>query len=447
MSMLLLAHRDRPSWFVLPEENEAFMVEMENKVHRNLSSIERPSEGDCLLPHQVWDGPKPLQTDVEWHGFCPEHHESYALEPRGYHGRPFPWQELQERWSSLAARMHKAEHLASSEKEEATALALVMATYRLNFTAKPQHDHPAKPYVMYLKSAAKQWPASLNNQWPILEWIALEFACQNRQQQARQFSNHDKNEMLLLLKENRPSVDLDTSLFWRLLNAHKRYEWALIDHRPMDALAYYRESHFHHSSALASSGKQGGVSPKRAMNAAGIVMDYWYSVALLGVMSVILWGRYNQRRIKRAAVPMAAYDDAFPNQHDEHQYDEPDDERQYDEPGRVTKSTGFSVSPCRDLASLWNSKLHTNQQWEDFKTNFNHCVPGFIPNLRLGYPRLTQSDIRLACLIRMGMTSVEISKIQNISNQGVSMARYRLRKRMGLGPDDSIPDILNEIGS
>jgi DNA-binding CsgD family transcriptional regulator len=47
----------------------------------------------------------------------------------------------------------------------------------------------------------------------------------------------------------------------------------------------------------------------------------------------------------------------------------------------------------------------------------------------------------------MGMTSVEISKIQNISNQGVSMARYRLRKRMGLGPEDSIPDILNEIGS
>jgi DNA-binding CsgD family transcriptional regulator len=60
---------------------------------------------------------------------------------------------------------------------------------------------------------------------------------------------------------------------------------------------------------------------------------------------------------------------------------------------------------------------------------------------------MTQSDIRLACLIRLGMTSVEISKIQNISNQGVSMARYRLRKRMGLGPDDSIPDKLNEFGS
>ena len=41
MSMLLLAHRDRPSWFVLPEENEASMVDLENKVHRNLSSIER----------------------------------------------------------------------------------------------------------------------------------------------------------------------------------------------------------------------------------------------------------------------------------------------------------------------------------------------------------------------------------------------------------------------
>ena len=443
MSMLLLAHRDRPSWFVLPEENESYRVELENKVHRNLSWIERPNEAECPLPPQVWDGPKPLQTKVEWHGLCPEHHESIALEPRGYHGRPFPWQEFQERWSILAARMNKAEPLASSEQTEATALALVMAAYRLNFTAKPQEDHPAKPYVMYLKSAAKQWPASLNNQWPILEWIALEFACQNRQQQAKQFSNFDKNEMLLLLKENRPTIDLDTSLFGRLLNAHKRYEWSLIDHRPMDALAYYRESHFHHSSILASLGKQGEVAPKRATNAAGIMMDYWFSVALLGVMSVILWGRYHQRRTKRAAVPVSSHDDAFPNPDDEYQ----NDEYQIDEPVTVTKVTELSAPPYRDLASLWNSKLHTNQQWEDFKTNFNHCVPGFIPNLRLGYPRLTQSDIRLACLIRMGMTSVEISKIQNISNQGVSMARYRLRKRMGLGPDDSIPDKLNEIGS
>ncbi|MFM8838133.1 MAG: helix-turn-helix transcriptional regulator, partial [Bacteroidota bacterium] len=293
-------------------------------------------------------------------------------------------------------------------------------------------------YLRYLKQAAPQWPESLNNQWPILEWIALEFACQNKQEKERQFSNFASNEMLLLLKENRPSIDLETSLFWRLLNAHKRYEWALTDNRPMDALAYYRESHFHHSSLLASLSKPGVDYPQRAMNAGGKVSDFWFLVAFVGVLSVILWGRYHRGRIKSEAIALPAQDGVFSG----HKVEYEDDEAV-----TVSRATDSSTPAYGDLASLWNSKLHTNQQWEDFKTKFNQCVPGFIPSLRLEYPRMTQSDIRLACLIRMGMTSVEISNIQNISNQGVSMARYRLRKRMGLGPDDSIPDKLNEFGS
>jgi len=438
LSMLLLAHRDRPSWFVLPEENADYAIELENKVNRNSLMSDHKDKGVCHLPHQAWEGPKPLQTDVEWHVFCPEHHESQALEPRGYHGRPLPLQDLHERWSALEARIHKAENLSSSEQTEAAALALVLATYRLNFTAMAQNFHSAKPYVMYLKQAAHQWPESLNNQWPILEWIVLEFACQNKQEEERQFSNFVNHEMLLLLKENRPAIDLETSVFWRLLNAHKRYEWALTDHRPMDALAYYRESHFHHSSLLASLSKQGGDYPQRAMNAGGKMRDFWFLVAFVGVLSVILWGRYHQRRIKSAAIALLPHDGVFTGQNVEYEDDE-----------AVTglKAMDSSIPAYGDLASLWNSKLHTNQQWEDFKTQFNQCVPGFIPSLRMEYTRMTQSDIRLACLIRMGMTSVEISKIQNISNQGVSMARYRLRKRMGLGPEDSILDKLNEIGS
>jgi len=438
LSMLLLTHRDRPSWFIQTEENADYVTELENKVNRNLSRSDLKDKGVCHLPHQIFEGPIPLQTDVEWHGFCPEHHESQALEPRGYHGRPLTLQDLEERWSDLAARMHKAEHLSSSEQTEATALALVLAMYRLNFTAKSHDVHPAMPYLRYLKQAAHQWPESLNNQWPVLEWIALEFACQNKQEKERQFSNFDNNDMLLLLKENRPAIDLENSLFWRLLNVHKRYEWALTDQRPMDALAYYRESHFHHSSLLASLSKQGGDYPQRAMNAGGKVRDFWFLVAFVGVLSVILWGRYHQRRIKSEAIALPVQDGVFSGQNVE--YDG-------DEAVTVSRATDSSIPAYGDLATLWNSKLHTNQQWEDFKIQFNQCIPGFIPSLRLEYPRMTQSDIRLACLIRMGMTSVEISNIQNISNQGVSMARYRLRKRMGLGPDDSIPDKLNEFGS
>ncbi|MFM7746910.1 MAG: hypothetical protein ACKO7X_03215, partial [Bacteroidota bacterium] len=397
LSMLLLAHRDRPSWFVQKEENADYVTELENKANKNLTRSDLKDKGVCHLPHQIFEGPIPLQTDVEWHGFCPEHHESQALEPRGYHGRPFPLHDLQERWSDLEARMHKAHNLSISEQTEAAALALALASYQMNFATKPHDVHPAMPYLRYLKQAAPQWPESLNNQWPILEWIAVEFACQNKQEKERQFSNFASNEMLLLLKENRPAIDLETSLFWRLLNAHKRYEWALTDNRPMDALAYYRESHFHHSSLLASLSKPGVDYPQRAMNAGGKVSDFWFLVAFVGVLSVILWGRYHRGRIKSEVIKLPAQDGVFSGQNVKYEDDEA---------VTVLRAMDSSTPPYGDLASLWNSKLHTNQQWEDFKTKFNQCVPGFIPSLRLEYPRMTQSDIRLACLIRMGMTSV-----------------------------------------
>ncbi len=438
LSILLLAHRDRPSFLVLPEENEGYAVELENKINWNLSKNDIEGKDDCHLPKQIFEGPIPLQTEVEWHGFCPEHHESLALEPQGYHGRPFPFQRLQERWSYLENRMNKSENLSRSEQSEAAALALVLASYPLNFEARHQDVHPATPYVRYLKQVAHQWPESLDNQWPVLEWIVLEFACQSRQQEEMNTSEITNNDMLPFLKENRPLAGMDSYLFWRLLNAHKRYEWALTEHRPMDALAYYRESNFHHSSLLAFLNKHTVDYPKSAMKAGGKMWNFWFFVAFLGLASVALWGKYQQWRIKSKAIPLSSEEGVFTRQNSEFQNLVAVHE---------SKATDSTVPAYGDLASLWNCKLHTNQQWEDFKTKFNCCVPGFVPNLRLEYPRMTQSDIRLACLIRIGMTSNEISRAQNISTQGVSMARYRLRKRMGFGPEDSIADKLNEIGS
>jgi len=167
-------------------------------------------------------------------------------------------------------------------------------------------------------------------------------------------------------------------------------------------------------------------------------VDYWVIIAVMGALSMMLWGWFHQqKRLRLSAV----------------------------NPSAVFRGSSGTVSPYNELpaahsvlndlipmsqadwSGLWNLKLHTHQQWEDFKAEYNRCIPGFLPNLRLEYPQLTQSDIRIACLLRMGMTSNEISKVQNISVQGVAMARYRLRKRMGLSPGDCISDKLNELGS
>lgn len=452
LTMLLWARTDRLSLFGLPEAYER-RTESGSRLNGEIKDFRRiRGHQECQLPKEIFEGPLPLQTEVEWRGFCPEHHRSLALMPVGYHGRPFLLQKFQNRWASLEIRIDKVDNLSSSERTEATALALVLALYHLNahhsqeqqrtgshFSVDPLRqsgNHPATSFVRYLHRAAHQWPQSLNKQWPVLEWIMLEYWCQNASNEKSLDIISVNNDVFIFSKENRPALESESASFWLLINAYKRYEWAMTEHRPMDALAYYRESHFHHESLLASLWKQGGDYRSKAMNASGELRNFWLGIALLGVLSVMLWGWSNQHRLK----PIAGI---FPTALAEFSKQDTESQDQHISAGMLVINP---ITPLyADLSVLWNSKLHTNQQWEDFKTEYNRCIPGFLPNLRLEYPRLTQSDIRLACLIRMGMTSSEISRAQNISSQGVAMARYRLRKRMGLGREDSIPDRLNAV--
>lgn len=54
----------------------------------------------------------------------------------------------------------------------------------------------------------------------------------------------------------------------------------------------------------------------------------------------------------------------------------------------------------------------------------------FIRKLETLYPQLSCNDIRLICLIRLGMPSGEISKLLNITMDSLHKSRYRLRKKM-----------------
>ena len=63
-------------------------------------------------------------------------------------------------------------------------------------------------------------------------------------------------------------------------------------------------------------------------------------------------------------------------------------------------------------------------------------------NLKLQYTDLTSGDLRFCALLRLNMPTKEISKLLNISTRGVDAARYRLRKKFNLLPEESLTDFL-----
>jgi len=84
------------------------------------------------------------------------------------------------------------------------------------------------------------------------------------------------------------------------------------------------------------------------------------------------------------------------------------------------------------LSALHLMKLMTEEDWNLFLLAFDEIYPGFHWRLRLKVNDISPAELRLMCLIRLHLNSREISRRLGISQQSVNIARYRLRRKLGL---------------
>lgn len=95
------------------------------------------------------------------------------------------------------------------------------------------------------------------------------------------------------------------------------------------------------------------------------------------------------------------------------------------------------------LLTLVNNNIVSDEEnWTMFQANFDRIHENFFRNLKLQYSDLTSGDLRFCALLRLNMPTKEIAKLLNISTRGVDAARYRLRKKFNLQPEESLTDFL-----
>ena len=99
----------------------------------------------------------------------------------------------------------------------------------------------------------------------------------------------------------------------------------------------------------------------------------------------------------------------------------------------------------QDLASLVRNHLGISQQREEFNAYVENVYDAFFKKLDDRYPGLSQTEKRLAALLRLNLSSKEIASVVNISPKSVDMNRYRLRKKMGLENEENLTEILQAI--
>lgn len=108
------------------------------------------------------------------------------------------------------------------------------------------------------------------------------------------------------------------------------------------------------------------------------------------------------------------------------------------------KNSGV-LKQINKLGSKIYQNLMINKDREEFEIQVEQACDGFFKSLEQQYPTLTNQERRLAALLRLNLSSKEISGILNISPKSVDQSRYRLRKKLELPKSENLAVFLNQV--
>lgn len=113
----------------------------------------------------------------------------------------------------------------------------------------------------------------------------------------------------------------------------------------------------------------------------------------------------------------------------------------------LKKSTGDNQIKNRILClnKKINKEIDNKQQNQLFETYFDEVHKEFFEKLKKQFPHLSPREMRLCAFIKMNLTSKEIAALFNISDRGVEISRYRLRKKIKLPRETNLPVFLSNI--
>ena len=98
-----------------------------------------------------------------------------------------------------------------------------------------------------------------------------------------------------------------------------------------------------------------------------------------------------------------------------------------------------------DLVLTVKQKMTFSNEMEEFYAKTELIHKDFRSKLTASFPGLTEQDKRLTTLLRLNLSSKEISTLLGISAKSVEIARYRLRKKLNLNQGDSLTQYLQNL--
>ena len=93
-----------------------------------------------------------------------------------------------------------------------------------------------------------------------------------------------------------------------------------------------------------------------------------------------------------------------------------------------------------------NYTFSIDDDWQEFETVFQQVHVQFFEQLRKNHPDLTSAETRLCAMMRLNLDSKDMATIMGISQDSLRIARYRLRKKLGIDKGANLYSFMMNIG-
>ncbi len=90
-------------------------------------------------------------------------------------------------------------------------------------------------------------------------------------------------------------------------------------------------------------------------------------------------------------------------------------------------------------------EVNTDKSWHELEKHLKNVHFEFLKRLKEKFPTISPRELDLSTYLLMNMSTKEIAEIMNISGAGVELARYRLRKKLGLTKKENLIGFLMSI--
>lgn len=90
-------------------------------------------------------------------------------------------------------------------------------------------------------------------------------------------------------------------------------------------------------------------------------------------------------------------------------------------------------------------EVNADKSWKDLEKHIRNVHFDFLKRLKEKHPAITPRELDLSTYLLMNMSTKEIAEIMNISSGGVELARYRLRKKLGLAKNENLTGFLMSV--